>query len=151
MSLLQQTTMQVWTHKTINTRKMKSHRIFNHPTCICIIGLLHYTCHGLAFSLSTLGHHRRSKLTMPRSLITSSTATSTTRTSVHPCTITYHDADKQDMASPAETFRAILPFLLPEYCRQNTPAESLRRGEWFKLICGASFEVTRTSETDLTN
>ncbi|CAN0389697.1 unnamed protein product [Pylaiella littoralis] len=36
--------------------------------------------------------------------------------------------------------KAVLPFLPPERCRSASPAESLRRGEWFKLICGASFE-----------
>lgn len=37
--------------------------------------------------------------------------------------------------------KAVLPFLPPDRCRSSSPAESLRRGEWFKLICGASFEV----------
>lgn len=36
---------------------------------------------------------------------------------------------------------AVLPFLPPERCRLTSPADSLRKGEWFKLICGASFEV----------
>ena len=36
---------------------------------------------------------------------------------------------------------AVLPFLPPERFRTVSPADSLGRGEWFKLICGASFEV----------
>lgn len=45
--------------------------------------------------------------------------------------------------------KAVLPFLPPERCRSASPAESLRRGEWFKLICGASFEVlTGLSEVE---
>ncbi|CAN0400306.1 unnamed protein product, partial [Ectocarpus sp. 12 AP-2014] len=42
----------------------------------------------------------------------------------------------------AEEWReAVLPFLPPDHCRTASPAESLGRGEWFKLICGASFEA----------
>lgn len=36
---------------------------------------------------------------------------------------------------------AVLPFAPPERYRFASPAESLERGDWFKLICGASFEV----------
>ena len=36
---------------------------------------------------------------------------------------------------------AVLPFAPPERYRVASPAESLKRGDWFKLICGASFEV----------
>lgn len=36
---------------------------------------------------------------------------------------------------------AVLPFAPSEWYRCSSPAESLRRGDWFKLICGASFEV----------
>lgn len=39
---------------------------------------------------------------------------------------------------------AVLPFLPPERCRTSSPAQALERGEWFKLICGASFEVGYT-------
>lgn len=35
----------------------------------------------------------------------------------------------------------VLPFLAPERFRLESPAEALRKGVWFKLICGASFEV----------
>eukprot|EP00904_Undaria_pinnatifida_P009468 jgi/Undpi1/5651/HiC_scaffold_2.g00925.m1 len=35
---------------------------------------------------------------------------------------------------------AVLPFAPSEWYRCSSPAESLRRGDWFKLICGASFE-----------
>lgn len=39
---------------------------------------------------------------------------------------------------------AVLPFASPEIYRCSSPAESLERGDWFKLICGASFEVRTT-------
>lgn len=46
----------------------------------------------------------------------------------------------------AEEWReAVLPFLPPDHCRTASPAESLGRGEWFKLICGASFEASLRS------
>lgn len=44
-------------------------------------------------------------------------------------------------ANIGELSKAVLPFLPPESCRSDSPAESLRKGVWFKLICGASFEV----------
>lgn len=41
----------------------------------------------------------------------------------------------------AQDWTGVLPFLPPERFRSASPAESLSEGEWFKLICGASFEV----------
>ncbi|CAM9931847.1 unnamed protein product, partial [Ectocarpus fasciculatus] len=50
----------------------------------------------------------------------------------------------------AEEWReAVLPFLPPDHCRTTSPAESLGRGEWFKLICGASFEASFREFEDL--
>jgi hypothetical protein len=37
-------------------------------------------------------------------------------------------------------FDAVRSLLPPPEVRRQPPDESLRRGEWFKLICGASFE-----------
>ena len=35
----------------------------------------------------------------------------------------------------------VRPFVPPQRYRSTSPADSLKKGEWFKLICGASFEV----------
>ncbi|CAM9891054.1 unnamed protein product, partial [Choristocarpus tenellus] len=43
-------------------------------------------------------------------------------------------------ASDIDLKREIEPFLPPERRRLSFPGDSLSRGEWFKLICGASFE-----------
>ncbi|CAN0086901.1 unnamed protein product, partial [Ascophyllum nodosum] len=34
----------------------------------------------------------------------------------------------------------VRPFVPPQRYRSTSPADSLKKGEWFKLICGASFE-----------
>ncbi|CAN0117539.1 unnamed protein product, partial [Scytosiphon promiscuus] len=50
------------------------------------------------------------------------------------------DSSSATAARTEQWKKAVLPFLPPERCRSSSPADSLRSGEWFKLICGASFE-----------
>lgn len=114
-----------------------------HPQPQHFILMILVGCPGRTTAFSSLPpcHGRRWMLDHAPATASATTTCMFKNGRVLPRMMTCTDPDGPGLLEVEDLSRAVIPFLPPERCRLSSPAESLRRGEWFKLICGASFEV----------